>query len=342
MCRNIGNKLGEVVKGKINKRLSKGRIYKGNKYKNSGGFDFMCIAHPRWNASLTVEAAFVFPLSFYVLYGVLYLFIFLHTQFQVYQGLLAVSDKLYGLAPVAAYVEQSGIFTDIFKTENVELPEEVKEIISYGVTSFVLGELSTEYIETVFEEYFSESERSLPCVEGDVYGVELENSYAYAGDGSISLRAEYTFEFPAAIFFAKDREVVQSLDVTGFYGVSWDKVKEFEDEKKSNDDSGDEEYVYVAKSGTVYHLDNTCTYISYNLRQVLTEQVENLRNASGGIYYPCEYCARSSPGLNVYITEYGDRYHNSVTCSKISRDVTKVTKKQAEENGKLPCSKCGS
>lgn len=301
----------------------------------------MCSVKTGLKASLTVEAAFVFPLSLYTLYGMLYLFIFIHTQFQVYQGLLAVSDKLYSLGPVAAYSEQSVIFADIFESESIEIPEDVEEIISYGVTSFVLGELSVEYIENAFEEYFSESERSLPCVKGEVYGVDFENSYAYAGNGTISLRAEYTFEFPAVIFFGEDREIVQNLDVTGFYGVGWNKVEEFEDEKKSDNNSADEEYVYVAKTGSVYHLDDTCTYISFNLSQVLTDQVENLRNASGGIYYPCENCALSSPGLNVYVTEYGDRYHNSAVCSKISRDVTKVTKEQAEKSGKMPCSKCG-
>ena len=291
--------------------------------------------------SLTVEAAFVFPLSFSVLFGILYLFLLMHTQFLVYQGMLAVSDKLYGLGTMAAYVENSGAFSELLEQSSLELPEEIEDLISGEVTSFLISQASTAYIQSCFEQYFEESSRNLSCIDGDYSGIEWKNSSAYAGDGSIVLQAEYTFKFPGIVFFFDDRQIVQTLNLTGFYGSHWEAVKEFEHEENSSGDENSEEYVYVTPNGTVYHLEDTCTYISFNLSQVLFKDVENLRNASGGKYYPCEYCSRGTSGINVYITEFGDRYHNSSSCSRITRDVTKVTKEQAEAEGKQACSKCG-
>lgn len=291
-------------------------------------------------ASLTVEAALILPLTFYLFCALLCFFLFLHTQFTVFQGMLAVSDKVYSFGTLAAYVENSGFMAEAFGTDSDSISDNAEELLSKDITAFIVGEISESVINNLLEDYFIDNGKSLNCISGGYSGLDCSGSYAYAGDGKIVLKVKYTFEFPALLFFAADKVIEQHIELNGFYGTAWDLVKEFDGEKNSSENETKEEYVYVTRNGEVYHADSGCTYLSVHLSQVPYESIEELRNSSGGRYYPCEYCGYSTPGYTVYITEYGDRYHNRADCSRISRDVIKITKSQAMEEGKRACSKC--
>ena len=71
---------------------------------------------------------------------------------------------------------------------------------------------------------------------------------------------------------------------------------------------------------------------------VSPESVNLLRNKDGGKYYPCQYCKNSGGGC-VYVTDYGNRYHKSVSCSRLRRKIYAVP--LSETKGKGVCSKCG-
>ncbi len=110
------------------------------------------------------------------------------------------------------------------------------------------------------------------------------------------------------------------------------KGKETGGEKESG------EYVYVTATGTVCHSDPECTHLKLSIRQVGEEELEHLRNRGGGKYHPCEKCADQG-GSGIYITNEGNRYHTSLSCSGLKRTVRKVT---SEEAGNLRmCSRCG-
>lgn len=296
------------------------------------------------NASLTVEAAFIIPISFYFMLAMLYFFLLLHTQFTVYQGMLAVSDKIYSFGSIAAYAENSVVLLEVFDfgLGDEEWSETIGTLIKKDAAAFLMGEISEEYISELLEDWFSDNDKELKFVAGGASGLDCSKSYAYVGNGSIVINVTYTFEFPDFLFFAPNKDIEQRLEITGFYGVAWDIVKEFETEKKSEDNGEneeDDEYVYVARTGQVYHIDQNCTYIAISISEVGREEIGSLRNSSGAKYYPCEYCGYNS-GSEVYITVFGNRYHSRDDCSRINRDVKKITKTQAVEEGKRACSKC--
>lgn len=103
----------------------------------------------------------------------------------------------------------------------------------------------------------------------------------------------------------------------------------------------EEGYVFIAENGHVYHLDRECPYLRIKIKSVTMEQTIDLRNQSGGKYYPCEGCCTMAVFQNtdvVYLTVYGNRYHRSKTCSQLKRTVRRV---HCSEIGNLPlCSKC--
>lgn len=129
----------------------------------------------------------------------------------------------------------------------------------------------------------------------------------------------------------------------GFYQQTV--INDYSGKSMADDGSEDknEEYVYIAKSGKVYHPDRGCTYLKPGVKEVQGRTVAEKRNSSGAKYKPCERCCKKLKAENmasVYITSYGDRYHNIQDCPGIKRNVRRVKK---SETGSLPaCSKCGN
>lgn len=107
--------------------------------------------------------------------------------------------------------------------------------------------------------------------------------------------------------------------------------------------NGETDYVYITKSGKVYHCDRRCTYLEPSVREIQGRDVLSKRNSSGGKYKSCEKCCRDTDAKDiakVYITTYGDRYHRTPVCPKIKRDIRRV--KKTEINNLPACSKCGT
>lgn len=101
----------------------------------------------------------------------------------------------------------------------------------------------------------------------------------------------------------------------------------------------DEEIVYLAQNGSVYHLYSDCSHIKLSVKTVDSSQIGGLRNSNGGKYHPCERCKPSLTG-SVYITSDGDRYHSISNCSGIKRSVKEVHK--SEVQGMNVCKRCSA
>lgn len=162
-------------------------------------------------------------------------------------------------------------------------------------------------------------------VRGGNLGVSLLSS-EFAGD-DIVVRASYEMKLPVTVFGTCSYHFTQCAQSRKWIG-----------DTTLGDGSGEEGWVYITPNGKVYHLTRTCSYLDLSIRPVNKASVGGLRNASGGRYKRCESCGGSGSGT-VFVTDYGDRYHSSLTCSGLKRTVYMV--KISEVGGRGVCSKCG-
>lgn len=164
-------------------------------------------------------------------------------------------------------------------------------------------------------------------VEGGSGGVDCSGSNISARTGIAQLKAVYKIRVPVPFFVVPPITYEETMKVKTWCGY-----------EKSGMESPDSETVYITETGVVYHRDYHCTHLQLSIHMVQTSQLDELRNESGGKYHPCEHCGSINSG-SVYITDHGDRYHSSLSCSGLKRTIYAVPLSEAV--GKGECSKCG-
>ena len=164
-------------------------------------------------------------------------------------------------------------------------------------------------------------------MEGGSGGIDCSQSHMSGRTGIAQLTAVYKIRIPVPIFAIPPVSYRESIKVKTWCGY-----------EKAGLESDDSETVYVTETGVVYHKDYNCTHLKLSIHMASASEIEHMRNESGGKYHPCEHCGNISSG-NVYITDYGDRYHSSLSCSGLKRTVYAIPLSEAV--GKGACSKCG-
>ena len=96
--------------------------------------------------------------------------------------------------------------------------------------------------------------------------------------------------------------------------------------------------VYITPSGTVYHLTMSCPYLDLSISSIAYEDVSSARNKNGQQYTKCSSCFNAASDT-VYITDYGTKYHSSLSCSALKRTVIAID--MSEAGDRSACSKCG-
>ena len=190
---------------------------------------------------------------------------------------------------------------------------------AYPVAALMPGQIESDVVNAIGAERL---ERSI--VEG---GIDCSGSRMSARTGAAELSAVYRVRIPLPIFQIPLLEYEQTMRIKGWTGY----------EKTGFGSEGDET-VYVTETGLVYHTDYHCSHLELSIRMVNRSEVGEMRNESGGKYHACERCGRSGAG-GVYITDTGDRYHGTLSCSGLKRTVYAVP--VSEVIGKGACSRCG-
>ncbi len=146
----------------------------------------------------------------------------------------------------------------------------------------------------------------------------------------ITLYDYETAKLPFAVLGFGSRGTVQKVTVRSWTGYTGETFQA----------GGKEELVYRTPEGEVYHRSRDCTYLRLTIRSVTSADLSGLRNESGGKYTPCEYCVKKQQaGVLVYITDYGNSYHNKSTCQGLKRTIMAVPLSQV--GGLRSCSRCG-
>lgn len=158
-------------------------------------------------------------------------------------------------------------------------------------------------------------------------GLHCEASKLSAITGIFNIKVTYKVRVPVPVISNLTVSMEEAMRVKGWNGY----VK-----AGFGDDEG--ETVYVTENGMVYHKDYNCTYLDLSIRMVTAGELESLRNENMGIYHACEKCVHGGTKTSVYVTDYGNRYHNSLTCSGLKRTIYAIPLEEAI--GKGACSKC--
>nr|WP_317283231.1 pilus assembly protein [uncultured Sellimonas sp.] len=198
----------------------------------------------------------------------------------------------------------------------------------YAENTYVTPLTGTKVLEKDVIEAVGPERLNRSIIENGASGLDCSNSYVDPLNKILYLKIKYIVKIPVPKFVVPGIEKTESIRIKGWNGY-----------ESSLPVSEEQKIVYVTEHGVVYHKDYHCKYLDLSIHMVSAAELETLRNESGGKYYPCERCGQKPQGWGVYITNTGNRYHTSISCSGLKRKIYAVP--ISETTGKEACSKCG-
>lgn len=259
-----------------------------------------------FRGSITVETAFALPLF---LFFCIQLISLIHL-IQMHSALEASLHQEVAQASLEAYAfEQMGLD------------------IGSGMGKIVEGTvLKQKVIAGVGKEYLDRS-----MIEGGSDGIRVLYTENTGGQDTVDVILSY-----------RVKPMVDILGFSGFTMANRCRMKTWTGygiDAGGNLKEDTEEMVYIAETGSVYHKSKNCTHLMLSVRPVETDSLAVLRNQGGGRYYPCEHCGKGAGGI-VFLTDQGDRYHTSLSCSGLKRTVYTIPISQV--GGRGACSRCAA
>jgi hypothetical protein len=305
---------------------------------------------------LTVEAALVLPIFIYAVVALIYFFQIIYIQ-EILQN--AITETGLYSAKYAYVYDYIINYENIDKENNKENKDNKdntnnnninnnhnniseKDINSDNEKS-TIDEIIARSIDSTFfkikmQDYLDINIINNSCIENGFTGIHTYMSSYMEDDNMIDIILMYDIKLPLQFIHTRNIPVIQRVRLRGWNGhqvAVKDSIVE--------EPNGEEEYVYIAETGTVYHTTKSCTHLRLSVKESLIDQVDNLRNDSGGKYKKCELCgsfANKTNGKTVFITNKGDKYHYNLNCSGLKRTVITILKSQIGDR-KL-CTRCAS
>ena len=164
-------------------------------------------------------------------------------------------------------------------------------------------------------------------VSGGSKGIQCAGSYCNPNGNELNVVVRYGIRLPFLQFGNLSAEYKEEMKFSSWNGF-----------QKKGLESGDEQIVYITKTGLVYHEDYQCTYLQLSVRFIPYADLDGILNEDGGRYYKCDKCVHGSAMAGVYITNTGGKYHNSLTCGGLNRTIYGVQKSRVIGRG--GCSRC--
>ncbi len=272
---------------------------------------------PRLLASFSVEAAVIMPVFICLTVAIMVFFRVLCIQWGISVSAIDVARQGAVMGDVSKFAgsdvsgiddilpDKSGSDTDYFSKGNM-----------LGIAGVILGVQGNIKANDVKTEFISMGN----------LGINFLNTRV--DDRDIDIITSYRINAPIKLFGDLGLDMCQRTRVRRWTGYD------------PGEESNDEEYVYIAKTGRVYHKDINCTYLNPSVSAVNKGKIKDKRNLGMGKYHPCQKCGDCDCGV-YYITDYGDVYHSMVTCPALKRSISRKTLREAKEAGYGACSKCG-
>ena len=169
-----------------------------------------------------------------------------------------------------------------------------------------------------------------------VYSAAVKEGGTGAEGDWIRLKLVYPVSGQAAGPFQKALLLENHVNVHIFNGYSGDFVGKTDEAK--------EEYVYVTETGQVYHRNRDCWHLNVSVRSIRGSGLSGERSVDGAKYYRCPYCGKGisradASSMELFVTDYGNRYHTRLDCPGIKRTIRLIPISQV--GGRRPCSACG-
>ncbi|MCD7835172.1 MAG: hypothetical protein LUG83_00630 [Lachnospiraceae bacterium] len=266
-------------------------------------------------ASMTVEAAIVFPilLIFFVNLSCMIEMLRLHSNLEA--ALFNTGNKLsvYGGALLNGDIE------DNFNDNSVI--QKAKDM------AFSYIYVKNTVIEYEGRDYLDNS----PLLYG-ADGLQFIESDIFTSEDTFEITMTYT--------------VAPWINYAGFtpfrmankyYGHIWNGYRL----GNSGESEEDTDTVYIAENASVYHININCTHLRLTIREVAKQQIEGERNKYGGKYTLCDKCGKGIMPDTLYVSEEGNKYHYTKDCPGLTRTVYSMTRAEAEKKFKL-CSRCSN
>lgn len=260
-------------------------------------------------ASMTVEASLVLPLFIFFFANLMVMFNVIKVQSDLEAALHQVGNEIALRAFDISFAEDA---------VGIESGMDVAK-----------GVVSVAYASSKVREYLG-SGIDKSCVAGGLGGLGYMRSDVTSGD-IIDIVVNY-----------KVRPLVPIAGFTKFpvegryYAHAW---TGYDIVGSGGDGACEEEMVYVTEHGEVYHRNISCRHLKLSVKSTSLSGIDKLRNNDRAKYYPCEYCAEKITAGDVFITDYGNRYHGRVDCAGLKRKIYAIP--ISEVGARRPCSDCG-